>query len=65
MKLTLQGLEHRDQLVFERARAKKIPVVVTFAGGYARHVADTVRIHSNTVRAAAELVNSAAGSAAQ
>ncbi len=65
LKLTLQGLEHRDQLVFEKARAKKIPVVVTFAGGYARHVADTVRIHSNTVRAAAELVNSAADSAAQ
>ena len=59
LKLTLQGLEFRDRMVFTKARARKIPVVVTFAGGYARHVADTVRIHSNTVRIAAEFVNSA------
>jgi acetoin utilization deacetylase AcuC-like enzyme len=58
LKLTLQGLEHRDQLVFEKARAKKIPVVVTLAGGYARHVNDTVLIHSNTVRTAAKFANS-------
>ncbi|MCL5006457.1 MAG: histone deacetylase [Acidobacteria bacterium] len=58
LKLTLQGLEFRDKLVFEKARAKKIPVAVTFAGGYARHLADTVRIHANTVRVAAEFVNS-------
>jgi len=54
LKLSLQGLEHRDRLVFERARAKNVPVGVTFAGGYARHVADTVRIHANTVRIAKE-----------
>jgi acetoin utilization deacetylase AcuC-like enzyme len=58
LKLTLQGLEHRDQLVFEKARAKKISVVVTLAGGYARHVNDTVLIHSNTVRTAAKFANS-------
>ena len=58
LKLTLQGLEHRDRVVFEKARAKNIPVVVTFAGGYARHVADTVRIHSTTVKVATEFVNS-------
>jgi acetoin utilization deacetylase AcuC-like enzyme len=58
LKLTLQGLEHRDRVVFEKAKAKNIPVVVTFAGGYARHVADTVRIHSTTVKVATEYVNS-------
>ena len=58
LKLTLQGLEQRDRVVFEKARAKNIPVVVTFAGGYARHVADTVRIHSTTVKVATEFVNS-------
>ena len=58
LKLTLQGLEKRDQLVFEKARAKRIPVAVTFAGGYARHVTDTVLIHSNTIRIAAELADS-------
>jgi acetoin utilization deacetylase AcuC-like enzyme len=61
IKLTLQGLEHRDRIVFEKMRARKIPVVVTFAGGYARHVADTVRIHSNTVKVAKEFANSEPG----
>lgn len=54
LKLTLQGLEHRDRIVFEKMRTRNIPVVVTFAGGYARHVADTVRIHCNTIKVATE-----------
>ncbi|MBZ5515504.1 MAG: histone deacetylase [Acidobacteriia bacterium] len=54
LRLTVEGLEKRDRLVFEQARAKKIPVAVTLAGGYARHVEDTVTIHSNTVRVAKE-----------
>jgi len=54
LKLSLHGLEWRDRLVFERAREPNIPVAVTLAGGYARHVADTVRIHTNTVRVAQE-----------
>ncbi len=58
LKLTLQGLEHRDKLVFEKAWAKKIPVAVTLAGGYARHVNDTVLIHCNTIRSAAKFANS-------
>ena len=52
LKLSLEGLERRDRMVFEAARARRIPVVVTLAGGYARRVEDTVRIHFNTVRAA-------------
>jgi len=58
LKLTLQGLEHRDRILFEKTRSKGIPVAVTFAGGYARHVADTVRIHSTTVKVATEFANS-------
>jgi hypothetical protein len=30
-------------------------VMVTYAGGYARNVEDTVTIHSNTVMAAGEI----------
>jgi len=52
--LTLEGLEKRDRLVFQKARAKKIPVAVTLAGGYARRVEDTVLIHINTIRVARE-----------
>lgn len=54
LKLSLEGLERRDRLVFEKARAKRIPVVVTLAGGYARHLEDTILIHTNTIRLAKE-----------
>ncbi len=53
--LTLEGLKRRDQLVFRVARARGIPVMVTYAGGYARRVEDTVTIHANTVVAAREI----------
>jgi acetoin utilization deacetylase AcuC-like enzyme len=52
LSLTIDGLKKRDELVFRVARARDIPVMVTFAGGYARKVEDTVTIHSNTVVAA-------------
>jgi len=53
--LTVDGLKQRDELVFRAARARGIPVFVTFAGGYAIHVEDTVTIHTNTILAAAEV----------
>lgn len=49
--LTIDGLKRRDELVFQVARARAIPIMVTYAGGYARHVEDTVTIHCNTVLA--------------
>jgi len=52
LSLTLNGLKIRDQSVFEEARKRGVPVVTTLAGGYARHVADTVYIHINTILAA-------------
>ena len=55
LSLTLDGLKRRDELVFRVARTRGIPVMVTFAGGYARKLEDTVTIHSNTVVAAKEV----------
>ena len=55
LSLTMEGLKKRDELVFRVARARDIPVMVTFAGGYARNVEDTVAIHCNTVVAAREV----------
>ena len=52
--LTLEGLKERDRVVFETARSRRIPIAVTFAGGYARRVEDTVQIHVNTIIAARE-----------
>jgi acetoin utilization deacetylase AcuC-like enzyme len=54
LKLTKQGLAERDALVFRHCRAAGLPVAVTMAGGYARQVHDTVDIHFQTVRLAAE-----------
>ncbi len=53
--LTIEGLKKRDDLVFRVAKARNIPVMVTYAGGYARKVEDTVTIHCNTVVAAKEV----------
>ena len=55
LSLTKTGLKRRDKGVFEEARRRKIPVATTLAGGYARRVEDTVRIHVNTILAAREV----------
>jgi acetoin utilization deacetylase AcuC-like enzyme len=54
--LTFEGLQKRDRLVFEHARRGGISVASTLAGGYARRVADTVRIHVNTIIAARDVL---------
>ena len=54
LSLTIPGLKRRDELVFMVAKARDIPVMVTYAGGYARRLEDTVTIHCNTVIAAKE-----------
>jgi acetoin utilization deacetylase AcuC-like enzyme len=57
LSLSIEGLMRRDRMVFEKAQKKGIPCVVTLAGGYARRVEDTVRIHANTVRVAKEFAS--------
>jgi acetoin utilization deacetylase AcuC-like enzyme len=53
--LTIEGLKRRDALLFRVAQSKSIPVMVSYAGGYARNVEDTVSIHCNTIIAAKEV----------
>jgi acetoin utilization deacetylase AcuC-like enzyme len=53
--LTKKGLMTRDRRVFEEALRRRIPVATTLAGGYARRVEDTIRIHVNTIVAAREV----------
>jgi acetoin utilization deacetylase AcuC-like enzyme len=55
LSLTIEGLKRRDELMFRVAKARGIPVMVTYAGGYAHRLEDTVTIHSNTVVAAKEI----------
>jgi len=56
--LTLEGLKRRDRIVFEHARRRVLPVAITLAGGYARRVEDTVRVHVNTILAARDIAQS-------
>jgi acetoin utilization deacetylase AcuC-like enzyme len=53
--LTIDGLKKRDELVLRVAKARNVPVMITYAGGYAQHVEDTVTIHCNTVVAARDV----------
>jgi acetoin utilization deacetylase AcuC-like enzyme len=55
LSLTMKGLKERDRRVFEEARRRGIPVATALAGGYARQVEDTVRIHVNTILAARDV----------
>jgi len=56
LSLTLDGLRERDRMVFQHARRKNVPVAITLAGGYARYVADTVKIHVNSIVAARDVL---------
>ncbi|MGH9718217.1 MAG: histone deacetylase family protein [Candidatus Acidiferrales bacterium] len=47
--LTMDGLAKRDALVFDHAKRNGVPAVITLAGGYARRVDDTVKIHVGTI----------------
>lgn len=55
LSLTIDGLKKRDELVLQVAKTRNIPVMITYAGGYAYHVEDTVTIHCNTIQAAKEI----------
>ena len=55
LSLTRKGLLERDRRTFELARRRNSPVATALAGGYARRVEDTVRIHINTILAARDV----------
>jgi acetoin utilization deacetylase AcuC-like enzyme len=52
LRLTREGLRQRDRMVIEKMQAADVPLVITLAGGYARHVDDTVAIHAATIEEA-------------
>jgi acetoin utilization deacetylase AcuC-like enzyme len=65
LKLTMEGLARRDALVFDYARRHRVPVAITQAGGYARQVSDTVKIHVGTIVAARDAMAPRASSASK
>jgi acetoin utilization deacetylase AcuC-like enzyme len=58
LRLTIDGLRRRDELVLGVSARRKIPFVVTLAGGYALDVNDTVTIHANTALTAQSVLQS-------
>ncbi len=59
-RLTREGLARRDRAVLEGCHAGGIPAAITFGGGYAEDVADTIAIHVETIRVAARVWREAA-----
>ncbi|MCU0246329.1 MAG: histone deacetylase [Bryobacter sp.] len=55
--LSFRGLLARDRLVIEAALRAGAGVVTTTAGGYAEMIMDTVNVHVNTIKAAAEALS--------
>jgi acetoin utilization deacetylase AcuC-like enzyme len=49
LQLTFDGLRTRDQIIFQEAKRRRVPVAVVLGGGYARHTRDTVAIHVTTI----------------
>jgi acetoin utilization deacetylase AcuC-like enzyme len=56
LSVTKSGLAERDRMVLEACRGRGIPVAVTMAGGYARNVEDTVDVHFQSIKRAADLL---------
>ena len=52
LKLSADGLEARDRRVFEWAWQRRLPLVMTMAGGYGRDIATTVELQVNSYRLA-------------
>jgi acetoin utilization deacetylase AcuC-like enzyme len=50
LSLTIQGIAHRDQMVFDWALKRDLPVALAMGGGYCPEIEKTVQIHLNTVR---------------
>jgi acetoin utilization deacetylase AcuC-like enzyme len=53
LKVTKEGLARRDEVVLSACAGRRLPVVVTMAGGYGHDVNDTVEVHFQTVERAA------------
>lgn len=54
LKMTIDGLRTRDEIVLRTCHQRGLPVAVSMSGGYANDVDAIVTIHANTIRAASE-----------
>jgi len=54
LKLTWDGLEARDRRVFDWAWERGLPLAFAMAGGYGKHIEDTVQAQVNTFQVGAQ-----------
>ncbi len=54
LKLSKKGLLQRDQMVFQYALDRQIPIAFSMAGGYGKDIESTVQIHFQTIQLAAQ-----------
>lgn len=52
LKLSIEGLRRRDEMVLQWCFERKVPVAIAMAGGYGKTIQDTVAIHAQTIRTA-------------
>jgi len=55
LKLTIDGLRRRDEIVIEACTTARLPMAISMSGGYADDVEAIVTIHANTIRVASGL----------
>jgi acetoin utilization deacetylase AcuC-like enzyme len=58
LKLTIEGLRQRDEIVLETCHRTGLPVAIAMSGGYAPDIEAIVTIHANTIRTAARFADS-------
>jgi acetoin utilization deacetylase AcuC-like enzyme len=52
IKMTIDGLKRRDEIVMEACTRAQLPVAISMSGGYANDIDAIVTIHANTIRVA-------------
>ena len=52
LKLTIEGLRQRDEIVMDACTRAHLPVAISMSGGYATDIDAIVTIHANTIRTA-------------
>ena len=52
LKLTIDGLRARDEVVLRACARAGLPVAITMSGGYANDISAIVTIHANTIQTA-------------
>jgi acetoin utilization deacetylase AcuC-like enzyme len=54
LKLTIDGLRQRDEIVVAACRRAGLPLAISMSGGYAPDIDAIVTIHANTIRSAVQ-----------